>query len=242
MLCDFLRPTDLLDFSSIDIQDLIATRGWQQLSDYDRIGAIYDFVRNEIKFGYNRNDDLQASEVLTDGYGQCNTKGTLLMALLRALGISCRLHGFTIMQKLQEGAIPTIIIKLAPQKILHSWVEVKLNGVWINLEGFILDDNYLHQIQSKFADKYDEFCGYGIATKCLKSPQVDWQGQDTFIQKEGIVDDLGVFDSPDEFYAAYGTNLRGIKRWLYQYIIRHLINANIERLRKKQFITQPKSI
>ncbi len=44
-------------------------------SEYDRIGAAYDFVRNEILFGYNRTDAIPATEVLADGYGQCNTKG-----------------------------------------------------------------------------------------------------------------------------------------------------------------------
>ena len=50
---------------------------------HDRIGAAYAFVRDEIAFGYNLADDLPASRVLEDGLGQCNTKGTLFMALLR---------------------------------------------------------------------------------------------------------------------------------------------------------------
>ncbi|MFT5529960.1 MAG: transglutaminase-like putative cysteine protease, partial [Alteromonadaceae bacterium] len=45
-------------------------------------------------------DDISASDVLADGYGQCNTKGNLLMALLRGLGIQCRFQGFTIDQQL----------------------------------------------------------------------------------------------------------------------------------------------
>ena len=39
-----------------------------------KIREVYSFVRNEIKFGYNKGDDIIASEVLKDGYGQCNTK------------------------------------------------------------------------------------------------------------------------------------------------------------------------
>ena len=75
-------------------------------------------------FGYNQSDDIAASDVLADGYGQCNTKGNLLMALLRALAIPCRFHGFTIDQQLQKGAIPTYVFWLAPKYIIHSWVEV----------------------------------------------------------------------------------------------------------------------
>lgn len=53
-------------------------------------------MRDEIAFGYNESVDLPASRVLAAGFGQCNTKGTLLMALLRALDVPCRFHGFTL--------------------------------------------------------------------------------------------------------------------------------------------------
>ena len=79
----YLTATRLLDFDSPSISNLVRDRGWHDLARVDRIGAVYDFVRNVIAFGYNRVDDIPASAVLTDGYGQCNTKGTLLMALLR---------------------------------------------------------------------------------------------------------------------------------------------------------------
>lgn len=64
-----------------------------------------NFVRDEVTFGYNASDDLPASRVLADHIGQCNTKGTLLMALLRAVGVACRFHRFTIDKALQKGAI-----------------------------------------------------------------------------------------------------------------------------------------
>ena len=91
-----LLPTRLLDFTHPAIEGLVAQRGWRQLAPFERIGAVYDFVRNEIAFGYNEGDELPASRVLADGIGQGNTKSTLLMALLRAVGIPCRFHGFTI--------------------------------------------------------------------------------------------------------------------------------------------------
>ncbi len=84
----------MLNFNDEMFQHLIRQKGWDNLNYEDRIKQIYDFVRNEIKFGYNRGDDIPASEVLQDGYGQCNTKSTLLMALLRAVGVPCRIHGF----------------------------------------------------------------------------------------------------------------------------------------------------
>ena len=120
MTDQYLSPTPLLDFDAAPIQRLIADRGWQSLSQTDRIGAAYDFVRNEILFGYNSDDALPASRVLADGYGQCNTKGTLLMALLRALDVPCRFHGFTIDKRLQRGVVPELVYPLAPANIIHS--------------------------------------------------------------------------------------------------------------------------
>lgn len=229
-----LQPTRLLDFTHPAIEALVQERGWRQLPMFERIGAVYDFVRNEIAFGYNEGDELPASAVLADGIGQCNTKSTLLMALLRAVGIPCRFHGFTIDKPLQKGAITGLAYWLAPQRIIHSWVEVSLEGRWIALEGFILDAPYLASLQRRFPQAR-RFCGYGAATPDLSAPGVEWLGQDTYIQKEGIADDFGVFDSPDAFYARHGSNLSGLKRWLYERVIRHRMNHNVARVRASKW-------
>lgn len=225
-----LAATALLDYPHPRLQALVRERGWAALPEYARIGAIYDFVRNDIRFGYNEGDTLPASRVLADGMGQCNTKATLFMALLRGTGIACRFHGFTIDKALQKGAITGLAWWLAPRNIIHSWVEVYTQGRWLNLEGFILDDEYLGALQRRFAGA-TRFCGYGAATPDLQAPQVKWRGMDTYIQKDGINHDLGVFTNPDDFYARHGGNLHGIKRWLYRHVIRHGMNRNVARIR-----------
>lgn len=225
-----LQPTRLLDFTHPAIEALIEKRSWRRMRLYDRIGAVYDFVRTEIAFGYNASDELPASMVLADGIGQCNTKSTLLMALLRSVEIPCQFHGFTIDKPLQKGAITGLAYALAPQRIIHSWVELSFEGRWVNLEGFILDAPYLASLQRRFPDR-SQFCGYGAATPDLSAPGVEWRGQDTYIQKEGIAHDFGVFGSPDEFYARHGSNLSGLKRWLYSHVIRHRMNAQVQRIR-----------
>lgn len=228
---DLLIATPMLDFNHPQVQTLITQRKWQQLSPHDAIGAIYYFVRDEIRFGYNADDRLPASRVLNDGYGQCNTKGTLLIALLRAIGISTRFHGFTIYNELQQGAIPNYLFSFAPQRILHSWVEVYYNDCWINLEGYILDKPYLKQIQKRFASQHEQFSGFAISTPCLTKPDIDWKGSDTYIQRDGIADDFGVYNQPDEFYSDHGSNLSGIKKLLFRYVLRHLMNLNVNHIR-----------
>jgi len=230
---DYLTTTAMLDFEQPRIKVLIEQKGWQQLSNYDAIGEIYRYVRDDILFGYNADDRLAASQVLKDGYGQCNTKGTLLMALLRAVGIPTRFHGFTIYNELQRGAIPNYLFYLAPDRIIHSWVEVYLNERWINLEGYIIDRPYLEKVQASVSDQCAPFSGYGIATKCLENPDVDWRGEDTYIQREGIADDFGIYVQPDDFYRSHGSNLSGVKKWLFRYLFRHLMNINVNKIRVK---------
>ena len=48
-----LRPTAILDYTHPRIEALIQSRGWRRLPTRERIAAIYDFVRNDIAFGYN---------------------------------------------------------------------------------------------------------------------------------------------------------------------------------------------
>ncbi len=221
----------MLDFNHPQIQSLIEQRHWRDLSQYDAIGEIYNYVRDEISFGYNADDRIPASQVFKDGYGQCNTKGTLLIALLRAVGVPTRFHGFTIYNELQRGAIPNHLFFFAPKRIIHSWVEIYYKDRWINLEGYIIDKPYLKQIQSRFAEDNESFSGFGIATKCLASPDVDWTGEDTYIQSDGIADDFGTYEQPDDFYLKHGSNLTGIKKVLFRYALRHLMNRNVNNIR-----------
>ena len=228
---DRLRETPLLNYHHSHIQALVRERGWQKLPERERIGALYDFVRNDIAFGYNASDDLPASDVLADGLGQCNTKGTLLMALLRACGVACRFHGFTIDKALQKGAVTGLAYRLAPSSIVHSWVEVWFENAWIPLEGFILDDAYLRALQQRFATHRGAFCGYGAATPNLHDPGVEWRGRPTYIQKDGINHDYGVYDDPDTFYSRHGVNLSGMKAWLFKTVVRQQMNRNVAQIR-----------
>lgn len=228
---ELLEATAILDYNAPAIQKLVDEKGWHKLPEHDRIKAIYNFVKDDVAFGYNRDDSVPASEVLGDGYGQCNTKSTLLMALLRATGIPCRFHGFTIYKALQKGAITGIWYRVAPKDIIHSWVEVWHKGSWQALEGVILDRAYLSRLQKRFAACKKTFCGYGVYTNTFQKPPVEWAGKSTYIQNLGINHDFGIFNSPDEFYSQHGSNLTGFKRWMFINIVRKKMNSNIRRIR-----------
>ena len=64
----------MVDFSNPAIQKLIQNMKWKEMGEFERIKAIYNYVRDDVLFGYNIDDGISASKVLADGYGQCNTK------------------------------------------------------------------------------------------------------------------------------------------------------------------------
>lgn len=231
----YLRETPMLNYSATNIQRLINDRLWKKVDEYNRIKQIYNFVRDEILFGYNVDDNITASQVLADGYGQCNTKGTLFMALLRGVNIPCRIHGFTIDKQLQKGAMTGIVYKNAPKNIFHSWVEVYLDEVWYELEAFILDKEYLSQLQKINETCSGAFCGYGVAVKDFHNPIIDFERNNTYIQSEGITQDFGAFNCPDDLLKKHHQEMSYFKAFLYRNFGRHLMNHNIGKIRKGEW-------
>lgn len=228
----YLKSTRLLNCYEKEISDLICARKWNNLDDYDKIGAIYDFVQNEILLGYNKYDNLTAVQVLHDGIGQCNTKATLIMALLRAVGIPCRLHGSKVTKVFQRSLMPKIMAKLAPPFIVHTWAEVCYNGEWLSLEGVITDKAYIAGLQKSLPGYNGKFFDYAVAVKDFSNLQIDWNGADTTVQQQAVVEDLGVFDSPDEFYCKYNQEYRGLKKFLYENIGRKIMTKKVAKIRR----------
>lgn len=227
----YLEPTKLLDYNHPSIQSLIQGKSWLSLTEKNKILSIYNFVKDDISFGYNKSDDLPASEILRDGYGQCNTKTILFMALLRGVNIPCRFHGFAIHKELQKGLINGVAYFLTPKEIIHSWAEVYYNSTWFDMEGLILDGAYLKGLKSKFGNSSGDFCGYGVDVKNFQNIPNEWSECNTYIQKEGIVKDFGVFDSPDVFYEKFGSNLSGIKKLVFTQVVRKIMNNNVYKIR-----------
>lgn len=53
-----MKETMMLDYSNEKIQQLIKERKWNELDEFECIRDIYNFVRDEILFGYNIDDSL----------------------------------------------------------------------------------------------------------------------------------------------------------------------------------------
>ena len=229
----YLNPTPMLNYDAPAIQALIHSRNWETLDEYHKIEAAYDFVQNEVLFGYNRSDLLTAEDVLQDGYGQCNTKATLLMALLRGLGIPCRLHGTEVSKYFQQGATNALINALAPETITHTWAEVLYNGQWLALEGVITDKAYVDGVKKRYPNVSGPFRRYAIAVPDLQTLDVSWRGESTFVQREALVKDYGTWDSPDVFFAVHPQTWSKLKNYAYVHLGRKMMNANVARMRRR---------
>lgn len=221
----------MLDYKSQLISDFIIAQSWNDLDEYAKIGAIYDFVQNHILLGYNKYDDLTATQVLSDGIGQCNTKATLIMAFLRAVGVPCRLHGTWVTKVFQRNLMPKIMAKLAPPQIVHTWAEVYYNGEWLSLEGVITDKKYISGLQKMFPDYKGKFFDYAVAVQDFNNLQIDWKGENTTVQQQAVIEDLGVFDTPDEFFNIYKQEYRGLKKFAYENFGRKIMTNKVAKIR-----------
>lgn len=226
-----IKETKMLNYTSYKLEQLITTNNWKDIDEYEKIKYIYEYVQNEILLGFNSSDLLTAEQVLVDGYGQCNTKATLLMALLRGVGVPCRIHGFEVSKYFQQGTTTGLVSLLAPKYIIHTWVEVYYNKQWLALEGVITDKKYLAAVKSKYKDIEGEFKKYAISTSDFKNLTVNWKGNSTYVQSASIINDLGVFNSPDDFFSKYNQHLSKLKNFMYVNIGRKIMNRNVKKMR-----------
>lgn len=228
-----LGPSPLLDYSHPTLQELIKSKGWENIRrKADLIGEVYNFVRDEIMYGYPESFSIPASEVLSAGYGNCITKSTLLMALLRAVGVPCRFHAMTIRKVIFRGLLTGFRFTMAHNHPHHAWIEVQYNNKWLSMGGHIVDKPYLSKLQAKFPDYMGSFYGYGIAVLNFKNPDNRWDENDTFVQNQATETDLGVFESPDAFFAKYPDSDIHTNSFRYRTIIRRRLNKSIQAVRE----------
>ena len=153
------------------------------------------------------------------------------MTLSRALDIPCKAHFFKINKRVQKGIIPPhIYSRHVEEEITHSWPEVWLKDKWVALEGIILDKDYLRQVKNRF-NVEKRFESYGVSVNDLSTLSTDWSGKDTYVQKGSITRDEGIFASPDYYYKKYGRKVNGFTKFIFKYIVRHLMNRKVRNIR-----------
>lgn len=226
---EYLEPTDLVDFNTQIVKQKAFELTQNSVSECEKVKNIYHFVRDEIPYTFTHN--LQkASDVLKEGVGQCNTKTTLTIALLRAINIPARYHCGSISKNLFENIIPKWAYPLTPELIPgHCWTEFFFNNKWTAIEN-VVDLKMYEGIQNKMIDEVQkESIGCGLSADKF---QKEWDGQTDILMQDGaLVEDLGTFSNADEYLAKAERFLNPIKYWIKKNVVRNAMNKKLEELR-----------
>jgi hypothetical protein len=83
----------LSDYDHPMVQSTASQLTSSNMSQIEKLEAIFHFVRDKIKFGFPPKwDEVKASETLQYKVGTCNTKATLFVALCKVADIPARIH------------------------------------------------------------------------------------------------------------------------------------------------------
>jgi len=226
---EYLESTDLVDFNTPIVKQKALELTQTANSDREKVQRIYHFVRDEIPYTFTRN--LQkASDVLAEQAGQCNTKTTLTIALLRAVNIPARYHCGSVSKSLFQHTIPGWAYPFTPDLIPgHCWAEVYINDRWTAIEN-VMDLKLYEGIQHKMmTDKQDVSIGCGLSEDSF---QKEWDGQtDVLLQDGALVEDAGTFSNADEYLATAELFLNPIKHWLKNKVVKKSMNRRFDDLR-----------
>lgn len=156
--------------------------------------AIFNYVRDTIQFGFTgRFDYATPDETLASKRGHCNPQGALFASLCQAVGLSARQHFVTIDNHVLEGVLDGFM----PPKLLHSYVEVDIDGITRSVDGYIAQKD-LFEAARKRLEKEGKRYGYGVAV----DGSIQFDGySDCFVQMTAPpLEDFGAFDSPSLMY------------------------------------------
>ena len=64
-----------------------------------------------------------------------------------------------------------------------------------------------------------------------RSREIDFERNNTYIQSEGINQDFGIYNSPDELLTEHHQEMSIVKAFAYRHFGRHLMNKNVKRIR-----------
>ena len=197
-----------------------------------KLDRIFHYVRDDIRFGFPVDGDfVKASDTIRLGYGQCNTKATLLLALCKAAGIPARIHFSLISKDIQKGFFTGPAYWLMPKEISHSWIEVEIDGRWRRIDTFINDLPLFNAAKAKIK-RLGWSVGYSVALKDGEaSAELDLE-HEAYQQMAAVTEDHGTWDDPSVYYASsrYKNRPDPLRMWLYRRLIGG-VNRRVEAVR-----------
>ena len=200
----------------------------------EKLEKLFYYVRDDIEFFFpDQGDPVKASDTITLGKGQCDTKGILFLALCKALGIPARIHFSLITKEIQRGLFTKIGYWLMPDLLSHSWIEVDVDGTWRRIDSYINDEVFYRAGKSELMRKGWN-TGYSIACSGGESSIAFDLDQEKFVQMDAVVADHGIWDDPSDYYETglYKNCPNAVTLLLYRLLIRR-VNNRVEHMRKR---------
>jgi transglutaminase-like putative cysteine protease len=154
--------------------------------------------------------------VLNSGRGDCHTKSTLMIALLRSLGIPARMRFVTMKPDFLHG-----IADLGGSPIEHAYTEVLLDEQWLGLDSYVVDPKLAVAAKTRLRIEQRKL-GYGMH----REGTIHWDGKTNAFGQFTTDDpdsmplhDWGAFDDPYQFYSSVAyvrqrLSLAGRLKWM----------------------------
>jgi hypothetical protein len=166
--------------------------------------ALHDYVRDTIKFGFNRYFDMsKPNDTLKLRIGHCNPKAELMVALFREAGLESHHHFVVLPRGIIREVIPPGMRWLIPTELSHCYTEVKVEGTWRNIDSYVLDGALLTAARRRLSEEGRPF-GYGTYARSTNH----WDGRsdafsqfdkDMMLEDHGRVDDLRTYYRSDRY-------------------------------------------
>jgi hypothetical protein len=195
----WLSSTRLVDLNDPKLR--ILAMSLTQLADTDtqKVVAIHGFIKT-MPFGCAASfEHMAAGDVLRSGQGDCHTKGTLFVALMRCAGLPARLRFVTMPSGFLRG-----IISLPKVNVVHAIGEVYLGERWVRTDTYVADE-VLEAEAARLLVKEGKRMGYGIHLNGARQWDAfhDAFGQSAVSDPASLpLQDWGVAHDPEQFYAA----------------------------------------
>jgi hypothetical protein len=226
----WLKASRQLDIKSTKLRTRMHALTQLLHTNQEKAVAIHDFVKS-LPFGCVADySALKASDVLKLGYGDCFTKGMLMVALLRCAGIPARLRFVSLPVHFLRG-----VIDAEEATIMHAMAEVLLEDHWIVTDSYVPDKSLQLAACAKLSQEKRSM-GYGVHCKGA----MHWTGRRDASAQCHESDpsslptvDWGVADDPISFYAdaSHSELRRNFATRLKWRLAAPLVNKRVEALR-----------
>jgi hypothetical protein len=226
------------------VKEIIDHFGSITSSEVDKAIALHDYVRENVKFGFNKYLDQDYPDyTLKIGYGHCNAKSRLMVVLLKGIGLEAYQHFVVLPKAILEGKAGNGRSWMIPNEISHSYVDVRVAGKWCAIDSFIIDTPYLEGAKARLAEESRPF-GYGIHAGSVNI----WDGKsDAFSQfdRKYMIEDHGRIEDLNAYIRSkkYRTKIKGIRLNTIFSLMGESglssVNSQLESMRNSAGITAP---